>query len=382
MSRTTFSVQFYARNAKASKKTGLTPLEMSLIISGKRVFFNLPYKVKPEDYQKKRKPKEIVEIEELYRTKVNNIIIDLMKEGLPVTVNTIRDYIKSGGIKTKELHDIWNEYLAILRKRVGTSMRDTVYRKYELAAELCYEFLGKTREVTTITNGDIISLYEELKRRFKHSTAAGYFTKIKTVLVYAFDNGYIKTNPTNGIKIDKGHPKIEYLTEKELEKLEKVNLYGNERLEKVRDLLLFQAYGGGMAYCDMASYNPDNLTKVGETYIYTGRRIKTGISFTTPILPKAIEILQKYDWDIKNIMISNQKMNVYLKEIQTIAGIQKNIHTHLLRKTFATMLITHHIPISTISKCMGHSSPTITAKVYAHISLETVANEISKEFCF
>lgn len=380
MPRTTFSVRFYAREAKVSKKTGLTPLEMSLILNGKRVYLNLPYKVRPEDYQKKRKPQEIQDIENEYRSKVNDIIYSLMREGLPVTANTIREYLRTGGIKSKEIKDLFEEYLSILNPRIGISLKESVYRKYELARDLCYEILGEHKEICTISNGDMTALYDELKRRYKQSTAAGYFTKIKTIIVYAFDNGYIKKNPTNGIRIDKGHPKIEYLTEKELEKIENTNLYGNQRLEKVRDILLFQAYGGGMAYCDMANFNPENLNDVGGIYIYKGRRIKTGIEFTTPFLPKAMEILSKYGGDIKNIMMSNQKLNIYAKEIQTLSRINKNLTTHLMRKTFATMLLSKHVPISTISRAMGHSNCIITQKIYAHTQDETLAEEINKAF--
>lgn len=377
MPRTTFSVQFYARNAKVSKKTGLTPLEMSIILNGKRVFINLPYKVRPEDFQKKRKPIELQAIENEYRSKINAIMVDLMRDNMPITVNTIREYFKNGGKKSMELSDLWRTYLGILSKRIGTSMAETVYRKYELAKDLTYEYLGEHKEICAITNGDMIALYEDLKRRFKHSTAAGYFTKIKTVIVYAFENGYMKTNPTNGIRIDKGKPNIEYLTEKELEKIEKVNLYGNERLEKVRDLLLFQAYGGGMAYCDMAAFEPENVYKSGEIYLYSGVRKKTGIAFTTVLLPKAIEILNKYDWDMGKIMLSNQKMNAYLKEIQTLARINKNLHTHLFRKTYGHMLISKSVPITTIQKMLGHSSPLLTSKLYAVTTPEVVANDIA-----
>lgn len=377
MSKTTFSVQFYARNAKVSKKTGLTPLEMSIIINGKRMFLNLPYKVKPEDYQKKRKPKEILSIEEEYRHKVNEIILDLMKENLPVTVNTIREYIKTGGTKTKELQDLWKEYLSVLRSRIGTSIKESVYRKYELARDVTYELLGQSRELTTITNSDVVKLYEELKRRYQHSTAAGYFTKIKTVIVYAFDNGYIKMNPTNGIRIDKGHPKIEYLTAEELKRLEEANLYGNERLEKVRDILLFQAYTG-MAYCDACAFDNSLVREKDGVSVYTNTRIKTGIQFTTIVFPKALEILKKYGGNMN--IISNQKLNVYAKEIQTLAKIGKNLHSHLMRKTFATMLIRNSVPMSTCSKMLGHSNSAITSKIYAFTEEDTVIGEVTKAF--
>ena len=117
---------------------------------------------------------------------------------------------------------------------------------------------------------------------------------------------------------------------------------------------------------------------VNGTHIYKGKRHKTGIEFITVLLPKAIEILHKYDNEIP--FISNQKLNEYAKEIQRASGIKKNITSHLMRKTYASLLINHSVPIATISKMMGHSNTTITTKIYAHTLAETIANEVSNAF--
>ncbi len=102
-------------------------------------------------------------------------------------------------------------------------------------------------------------------------------------------------------------------------------------------------------------------------------RTKTRSTFTVPLLPPAIEILQKYvpqvsypDQPIFPVL-SNQKMNAHLKVIQEIAGISKNLHSHLPRHTFATTItLMNGVPIETVSKMLGHSKITMTQN-YARV---------------
>lgn len=380
MKRTTFSITYFCRESKKDKK-GFSPIELSLIINGKRVFWNMPRKERPDEFKKltaSKRGNELKDYLEIMRVNINKAMTDMMTHSIPITAASVREYIQGGGIKTYTVEDLFNDYLNNLKVRVGVSMQESVYRKYEIARDLVYEVIGKDKEVNVLTNSVIANLYDNLKKRYKHSTAAGYYTKIKTIFVYAFDNGILNTNICSGIKIDKGHPSQEYLTEPELECLAKADLMENERLEKVRDILLFQAYGGGMAYCDMVCFNPDKMIESNGVYIYSGTRKKTGIEFTTVLLPKAIEILKKYNYCLP--FISNQKLNLYAKELMGLSGIRKNLHTHLMRKSYATMLINRSVPITTICKCMGHSNSAITTKIYAHTQQETIANEVAKAF--
>ena len=75
-------------------------------------------------------------------------------------------------------------------------------------------------------------------------------------------------------------------------------------------------------------------------------------------IPKAI--LNKYEGKLKNgqllPVISNQKMNDYLKEIAIVCGIDKNVTFHLARHTFATTItLANGVPIESVSKMLGHT---------------------------
>ena len=88
-------------------------------------------------------------------------------------------------------------------------------------------------------------------------------------------------------------------------------------------------------------------------------------------IPKMI--LKKYNKETwpgwKNIpVISNQKLNAYLKEIADICGIKKNLTFHLARHTFATTTtLSKGVPIETVSKMLGHTNIE-TTQIYARIT--------------
>ena len=111
----------------------------------------------------------------------------------------------------------------------------------------------------------------------------------------------------------------------------------------------------------------------GNQWIITSRK-KTDTPLRIPLLPKALEIVEKYRNNPRSIfngtifpVISNQKLNSYLKEIADLCGISKNLTFHLARHTFATTVtLSNGVPIETVSKILGHTSIK-TTQVYGRI---------------
>ena len=89
-----------------------------------------------------------------------------------------------------------------------------------------------------------------------------------------------------------------------------------------------------------------------------------------------MDVLKKYDGVLP--LISNQKYNVYLKEIQKLAGISTSITTHLLRKTYAHYMLNSGVRIETVARLLGHSNTNITQRIYCRQTSETVASEVAQ----
>lgn len=159
----------------------------------------------------------------------------------------------------------------------------------------------------------------------------------------------------------------ECLTEVELERL--LNLkFEQERLVYVKDLFLFSCFTG-LAYIDIKNLKRQNIIFNEGIFWIKSRRTKTGIEASVPLLHPAKSILEKYNqgWvqspENHSLfhMISNQKMNAYLKEIAVCSQIKKVVTFHLARHTFATTVaLLNSVPIETVSKMLGHSRITMT----------------------
>lgn len=368
--RTTYSVSYYCRKSKENK-AGLAPLELCICINGERLFINLPVKFSSKEFNKKRKPAHIEDVLTQFRVKTCDCICDLMQQGLPISATNLKEYMRTGGVKQNTLKMAVTNFLSYTKKHTT----DMVYRKYQIAMDFIMDVLGADTEVSTINVGMCNNLYMELKNKFMVSTAAGYMAKAKTLFQYCMDNGIIKINPTNSIKITKGNPTIAYLTSGDIDKIKALDLDDYDRLNRVRDLLLFQC-STGMAYADLVQFDNNMVTEMNGVYTYTNNRQKTKIEFTTVILPMGMDVLKKYDGVLP--LISNQKYNVYLKEIQKLAGISTSITTHLLRKSYAHYMLNSGVRIETVARLLGHSNTNITQRIYCRQTSETVASEVAQ----
>ena len=373
--RTTSSVSFYCRKCKANKQ-GLSPVELSIIINGQRTFINLPRKESPDEFKRALSSKRDNDLKRYLgetRTKLNQIQTEMMANNIPLTADSLKEYFRSGGVKPYVLRDLWTDYLKILSKRVDITMSLMCYRKYVSARNTMYEFISPETDIRQITPAMMQNVLVSLQSRYEPSTVCSIMTKMKTVIRFAQDNGRMAINPYQGLKYGKGTPKMEYLTEEEIAVLKGKEI-GIERLEKVRDLAIFQL-SSGMAYADTQLLTREDIhqDENGTWYINKARK-KTGVTYTSVLFPEGVEILRKYDYQLPRM--TNQRLNAYLKEIQTITGITKTLHTHLFRKTYGTRLLNRGVRLETVSRCLGHSSTQITQAVYAKLLKETIIREV------
>jgi integrase len=178
---------------------------------------------------------------------------------------------------------------------------------------------------------------------------------------------------------------IVFLTQEELNRIHELKLI--TRLETIRDGFLFMCYTG-LPFNEIESLEESNLSrKINGSYGLIFSRKKTSKNLPEiPLLPQALILLEKYKDHPKRIrekkllpIPSNQNFNAYLKEIGTLAGIEKSITTHTGRKTFATTVaLRNGMSMEVLSKILGHSNMRITQEHYAEVQNERVNEEFEK----
>ena len=372
------TITFVCRSSKVSKKDGLTPLELYIIIDGKRRFVSLNRKI---DHRLFNPKKQIVrgdtqtnEYIEAIRMKCYALETEMLKRGLLLTVDTFvyafRHGIRQNSISVYGLFDKFMEK-QLEKKDVGL-ITQAIYVKYRCTIRYCKDAMQTDKMLSDLTTSDMEDIYKYMLRKMSNNSAICYMRKLKTILIYAIREGYISTNPIT-FKFHKDKVEKEPLTIEEVRSIRTKEL-GSRRIENIRDLFILQCYTG-LAFRDMSSLSEMDIRidKDGKEWIVK-ERIKTGITAFIPILPVVKEILVKYNYHLPTL--TNQKYNSYLKEIQDVCGITKTLHSHLARHTCGTLLLNAGVDMLTVSKVLGHSSTKTTETVYAKLLPETIMRRV------
>ena len=378
MSRTTANVSFYCRESKKNR-LGLAPIELSLIINKRRCFIQLPRKEQPEQFKEQvtgRRRTDLTDYLDGIRARLNQIATTFLMEGRPLTADALKSFFQTGGYQVYTIENLFNDYMHILKKRVGRDLTPKTYRKYEIARDKFYKIISPKEPVSAITKAVILDYQASMNQYLDYVTTNGYCQRVKTIVQFGIDNGRIKINPFSGIKLRKGEKSVQFLSEEEVDKIRTTDFH-NESLNRVRDLFVFQA-ASGLSYTDMAKLVPTDyqLTEDGHYYIYD-KRNKTGVFYTAVILEQGVEILKKYDFKLP--IVSNHKLNVYLKTIRDISGIDKPIYSHVARHTYATRCLNRGVRLEVVAKLLGHSTTRITQH-YAKLLKTNILNEVKDAF--
>lgn len=207
--------------------------------------------------------------------------------------------------------------------------------------------------------------------------AARAVQAVKRVMDFAVEEEALPYNPTLSLKVKKDPKKpIKYLTVDDIEKLTNCPYYP-ERLQRVVDTFLIQCRTG-MAYGEMRAFNAKahlHHEKSGVTFIKVYRG-KTKELCLIPLLKDARRLLEKYDY--KPQIITNQRMNDFIKEAAQMAGLEKweSISTHVGRSTAGTFLLNNGVEIKIVSKILGHRSVVITETYYAELLTATISKSV------
>lgn len=214
------------------------------------------------------------------------------------------------------------------------------------------------------------------------NTIMKHIERTRKVINMAIKYEWLDKDPFIAFKPSFVKKERESLTRQELQVIE-AKTFSIPRLEFVKNLFVFSCYTG-LAYIDTCNLTNKNIHvgNDGELWISTYRE-KSNIPIHIPLLPKAIEIIEKYKNDPAAQAagkvfppLSNQKLNTYLKEIADVCGITKPLTFHIARHTFATTItLLNGVPIETVSKLLGHTSIR-TTQIYAKVLNEKISHDM------
>ena len=388
----------YVISRTRPKKNGECPIFLKININGDKVRFSVKRHVLPELWNSKRsrmrgRTKE-AEVFNRYLDAIllrgNKLYNELLMNHSEVTASMLKDAILgTNDSKPKTIIDVWEAHCDRLTSLIGKETSYTNAQKHRTCMNHFKVFLKKKYRVSDVSikrvDHNMIKSFEHFlktERGCGYNTAIKFLQNLKKIIMDCIRNGWLQKNPFGNISLTTKEVARPYLSEEELNRLMNLEIK-MDRLDRVRDIFLFACFTG-LSYIDVKQLTRSEVEITKEGVWIKTKRKKTGGTINVPILEVPWKIIQKHSPYFEDLhpsdpvlpVLSNQKMNAYLKEIADLAGITKELSYHIARHTFATTVtMLNGVPIESVSRMLGHKNIKSTQH-YARIIDQKVSSDM------
>ncbi len=317
----------------------------------------------------------------------------LIELDIEVTPHAIKDLMLGNNINKQKnmLIELFKRHNEQIKALVGKEYAQGTYQIFNRTLNHTIDFLNHYLKVSDIDinklDYDFIKEFEfwfKSVRKCDHNTTMKYLSCFKKIIVHCVKSGKLLRDPFLGFSMARREVEKQALTESQLQAIAREN-FGPPRLRLVRDIFLFCCFTG-LAYADVQKLKRSEIIEGSnnELWIITKRQ-KTNTTSRIPILPTAIEIIDRYKDNIQCQLkgtvlpvLTNQKMNSYLKEIADKCDVHFNLTFHIARHTFATTVtLSNGVPIETVAKMLGHRNLK-TTQHYAKILDKKISDDMKR----
>jgi site-specific recombinase XerD len=396
--RTTLALLFSLRKPK-NYQSGDMPIYLRITVDGQRAELTVSRKWDPERWDAKtgRATGTKADVKSLnaYLEGIQGTIHELHRRMTEADEMTTAETLKNrftGKIeKARTLIAVFEDHNAKMESLVGQEFEKSTLQRYETCLMHAKDFMQWQYHVSDIPVTKInfaflndFEYYLRSVRKCGNNSAIKYIKNLGKIVRICIGNGWLAVDPYLNYKPKQKAVHREVLTKEELQRLYKKK-FGVGRLGTVRDIFVFCCYTG-LAYVDVHKLKRSELVKGidGNLWIYTHRQ-KTDTLSRIPVLPVPLAIIQSYDKHPQCVgedkllpVMTNQKMNAYLKEIADLCRINKLLTFHIARHTFATTVtLNNGVPIESVAKMMGHTSIK-TTQIYAKVMDYKISSDMQQ----
>ncbi|CAI8876357.1 site-specific integrase [Chryseobacterium sp. IT-36CA2] len=347
----TFNLLFYIKKAKINAK-GEAPIYMRITIDGKISEISTKRIVQPLKWNSlaqsvkgsSEESKSLNFYLKTFEQKVYDTYYELIREKEIISCEILKNKLLGRDQKNRMLIPIFQDHNDRIEKLIGKEFAKGTLTRYKTCLSHTKEFIRWKYKISDIDIQKIdyaflndFELFLRTERLCNNNSAIKYIRNFGKVIRICIANGWIQKDPFVNY-----HSKIKeitrvFLNESEMSAISSKN-FNNERLSVVRDIFLFSCFTG-LAYIDTKKLTAQNIGigLDGSKWIYTNRE-KTKTTSNIPLLAQAESIIEKYkdhpaciNNDRLLPVLSNQKMNAYLKEIADLCGINKELTYHIAR---------------------------------------------------
>ena len=385
--KNSFTIIFYPRRSRATKN-GQFPIYARVTINGERLNLATHRGVEPGKWSathgnakgNSEEAQSINSFLESFRNNIHRHYTELLNRNLEVSPTSLKKQILGIRDDQRTILEVFAQHNAEVESRVGKEYAKATALKFRSTIKHIREYISHRYKKNDLNLNQIdhsfvheFDLYLKNVRNCNHNSALKYVKLFRKIVRKCLAHGWMEKDPFAGFKGKVKFVERDYLTEQELSAIEEKE-FNIQRLDLVRDIFVFSCYTG-ISYIDITKLNNDNIIQDNdETMWISMLRTKTKGRMQIMLLPKALELLKKYEQypvnSNKNLLLptfSNQKMNAYLKEIAHLCEVKKHLTFHTARHTFATTVtLTNGVPMETVSAMLGHKSLR-TTQIYSRI---------------
>ncbi len=387
------TLNFYLNNDTRSSRKDIA-IFCYIRESGKTLTLHTGERIEPKFWDaKKQKVKksyigspEMNDFLERYKEKIKKII-RIAKTDDPFMSFELLKKIVLKEVKNKTGIDFYEAFDLFVEIRKPQVSKATT-QKYQTLKKHIRDFASKNKFNLTFDFIDLI-FFDKLQNFFQsegisNNTVRKNMQFFKSFLRWSYEREYTRNNKFEDYKNLKVIETDNIaLTKNDLYKIQNCKL--NQRLEKVRDIFLFQLYTGqrfgdirNFKYCDVKN----------DTWYF--RQTKTKKVIEIPLIEPAVKILRKYGNKLP--LLTNQKMNEYLKGLGKIAGLNdivtitkyhgaerkeekkykyELITSHTARRTFVSLASYEGVNQQVVKSYTGHGTDRMVDKYFKKNNIES-----------
>lgn len=391
----TFSVLFWLDQKNTKNNQGL--LYVRINVNQKRVNISLKRKIDINLWQSQLKKAKGNSAQaksiNQHLLKVNAKLFDIYQDLIYKNELITAQLIKAIYLGEDQNHKTLTELISYHAEKIKNTLAPGTIRNFQITENYISKFLSKQHKTSDIylhqLDYKFICDFQNFlvnyrpkvhSKAMKKNTVMKHLQRLRKIVTIAYHMEWIEKDPFIRWKPEYEKTNIQFLSNNELSNIESFE-FPTDRLSRVRDLFVFSCYTG-ISYIDIMQLTKENihLGIDGNNWIITKRQ-KTKSDVRVPLLDTASQLIQKYENYHEHSgetnlfpIITNEKLNCYLKEVAFYCGIKKNLTFHMARHTFATTVtLTNGVPIETVSKMLGHSK-IATTQIYAKV-IETKVSE-------
>lgn len=392
-----FSLLFYLKKPKNYVK-GEMPIYLRITVDGIPKEISIVRSCDPSKWNNsagrcngtKENVKTLNSFLDTLQTKVYEVRRQLLEKNETITSEALKSALKGTNVNTKMLLDIFRQHNDEVKSLIGKDFSASTLERYNTSFDHTKAFILWKYGVSDMDikklDFEFVSQYEfwlKTVRNCNHNSTIKYIANFRKIVNRCIRNGWLERDPFFGFKMTKKEVIPEFLSEHELNLIAEKK-FVSTRLDQVRSIFLFCCYTG-LAFADVKKLKTSEIRIGidGDKWIFTHRK-KTETATRVPLLPTALEILDKFVDHPQCVnsgkalpVLSNQKYNSYLKEIADVCGIDKKLTTHTARHTFATTVtLGNGVPIESVSKMLGHTNLK-TTQHYAKVLDKKISDDMS-----